>query len=185
MKIIGFMGSPRKNSNTDILLTEALKAAAELGAGTGIIHANDLNMKGCQGCLACKEQGVCVQADDMTPLYDEIARADAVLFASPVYMWAMSAQLKLVLDRLVPFLRRDLSSRLPAGKKAGLIFSQGQPDAAMFEPYFKSVESLLGFIGFEITRDTLVAPGMREPGFVKSDEALMEAARSLGRTLAA
>ncbi len=184
MKIIGFMGSPRKNSNTDILLREAMNAAAELGAETKIIYANDLNMKGCQSCLVCKDNGVCVQEDDMTPIYDEIARADAVIFASPVYMWAMTAQLKLVFDRLAPFLKRDLSSRLPKGKKLGLIFTQGQPDATMFAPYFESVEKLLSFIGFEVIQDILVAPGIREPGVVRSDEPLMHAARSLGRKLA-
>ncbi len=184
MKIIGFMGSPRKNSNTDILLQEVLNAAFELGAETRIIYANDLKMKGCQSCFACKKTGACVQNDDMKPLYDEITGADAVVFASPVYMWGMTAQMKLVVDRLFAYLEPGLKSRLLKGKKLGLIFTQGQPDAAIFAPYFKSVETLMQFLGFNPVQDVFVAPGLHEPGEVKDNKALMDAARSLGRNLA-
>lgn len=184
MKIIGFMGSPRKNGNTDILLQEVMKAAEELGAKTKIIHVNDLNMKGCQSCFACKKHGSCVQKDDMKPLYDDIAAADAVVFASPVYMWGMTAQTKLVIDRLFAYLSQDLTSNMPKGKKAGFIFTQGQPDAATFSPYFKSVEGLMGFLGFSHVEKTFVAPGLHELGEVAGNKELMEAARALGRNLA-
>lgn len=152
-KIIAFMGSPRKNRNTGILMQEALRGANALGAETKLVHIAALTMKGCQGCYACKTkgdtEGKCVLKDDMTPLYQEVEEADAVLFGSPVYMCAMTSELKMVLDRLFPYLTMDFESLLPKGKKCGLIFTQNQRDPNLFEWHFQMTARMLTYLGFE------------------------------------
>jgi multimeric flavodoxin WrbA len=68
MKILAFNGSPRKKGNTETLLSEVLLGAASKGAETRLICLNELNMKGCQGCGACRKKlGACVQKDDVSP----------------------------------------------------------------------------------------------------------------------
>lgn len=152
-KVIALMGSPRKNGNTDTLVKEVLRGAAEAGAETRLVHVAELNMKGCQGCYSCKQreragQG-CILEDDMTPLYREIEEADVVVFGSPVYMSTMSAQLKLVLDRLFPYIIIDGKGPLPKGKRCALIFTQNQIDPRLFAGHFDMTALLLQFMGFE------------------------------------
>ena len=56
MKIIGFVGSPRKNGNTDVLVQQVLRGASIAGAETKVFYLNELNIKGCQDCDYCKEK---------------------------------------------------------------------------------------------------------------------------------
>ncbi|VBB05331.1 nadph-dependent fmn reductase [Lucifera butyrica] len=183
MKVIAILGSPRKEGNSAVLAQEALKGAASAGAETGIFFANELNIKGCQACYACKKSGKCAIQDDMTGLYDAITKADAILFASPIYMWGMTAQLKLIIDRLYAYFNLDHSSRLPKNKKVGLIFTQGNPDQSSFQPYMEQVAKLLQFLGFGETR-TLHGYGWREIDCAKRDQSMLKSAFDLGCQLA-
>ena len=65
MKVLGIIGSPRKNGNTDIMVTEALKAAAKNGAETQKLYLTDFDLKPCDGCKTCFETGECHIPDDL------------------------------------------------------------------------------------------------------------------------
>lgn len=152
MQIIAFNGSPRKNGNTAQLLRETLNATVELGATTDFVHLADLEMKGCRGCYACKiegkSRGRCVQQDDMTELYARIEAADAVLFGTPIYFGAMTPELKMLVDRFFPYLSMDFTSSLPKGKRAGVVVTQNQRDAALYEGHLHLIDRALRVIGF-------------------------------------
>lgn len=184
MRVIAIVGSPRENSNSGILAREVLKGAAEEGAETKAFYTKDMVMQGCQGCWRCKEAGRCVVEDDMTPLYDEINEADAVVFASPVYMFAMTGQMKLVLDRLFAYLGPDFRSRLPEGKKLCLVFAQGMPKPDGFAEYFNSVGDMLHRLGFEEPTGIIVGAGLGDAGLAAKERELLDSARALGKRLA-
>lgn len=184
MKVIAICGSARKNANSTRLAEEVLKGAADEGAVTKLFQTKDMEMDGCLGCFECKEAGHCVQIDDMTPLYGEINEADAVVFASPIYMFEMTGQLKLVVDRLFAYLGPDFRSRMPLGKKLGLVFTQGMPDVDGFKSYFESVADILHRLGFNEPTGTIVGAGLGAAGMADDDAALLKSARSLGRQLA-
>ena len=93
----------------------------------------------------------------MQKLYREIQTADAIVLGSPVYMWQMTAQTKLLIDRMTAFLRPDFSSRLD-NKKLILVFTQGISDGDAFKPYFEYTAGLLYYLGFDVL-DTIVAAG--------------------------
>ncbi len=78
------MGIPRYWS------TNCSLAAAQTGASTSAVMLNALNIRGCQSCYMCKKTAY-APSGDMTPLYDEIAGADVVVFAAPVYMGFVTA----------------------------------------------------------------------------------------------
>lgn len=99
MKIVVLNGSPRKGGNTEIMI----KAFAEASKKNEVIILNValMNIRGCLGCKYCYEhQGECVQKDDMVKVFDTLKDADMVVFASPIYWFDVSAQLKTVIDRL-------------------------------------------------------------------------------------
>lgn len=120
MKVIGFVGSPRKNGNIDVLVQQVLQGASAAEAETKIFYLNELDFKGCQGCNFCKVNNRCGLQDDMTSLYDEIANAGAIVIGSPVYIGQVSGQTKLFLDRWYAFMNPDFSTRLEKGKKPPL-----------------------------------------------------------------
>lgn len=151
-KVLAFQGSPRTGGNTAQLIEKALDGARGAGAETELIHIRSMKMTGCRGCYSCKKNGAsygkCVLKDDMTPVYGKIDQADAILFGSPVYMCAMTPELKMVLDRLFPYLTMGLGSLLNKDKKTALIFTQNQKDPSLFKWHFDMTAFMINTIGF-------------------------------------
>jgi len=182
-KIIGIVGSPRNDGNTATLVRHILAAAAGDGAETEIVYLNDLTYRGCQGCYQCRSTGCCAQMDDLVPVLYDIAAADAIVLGSPNYMGGMTGQLKLMIDRFCVFMNPDYSSRLAAGKKLALVFTQGIPDAGEYAAYYASVERSLTFLGFTGGSESLVAAGLRGQNDAAENAELMTKATELGKRL--
>ena len=172
------MGSPNINGNTAKLVNAILDGAAEKGAEKLIYNLTSLNIKGCDACFRCQESGCCAIDDDMQELYHEIQTADTIVLGSPVYMWQMTAQTKLLIDRLTAFLKPDFSSRLD-NKKLILVFSQGSSDRDAFKPYFEYTAGILYYLGFDVL-ETVIAAGTDKLE-VSSRPKLLEKVRDLGR----
>lgn len=100
MKVLGIYGSPRKGGNTDRLLDRALEGAASAGAEISRVYARDLQMSGCIACDGCAKTGKCVIKDDMQTVYPLIEEARAVILASPIYFYNVTAQAKALIDRV-------------------------------------------------------------------------------------
>lgn len=180
MKVIGLVGSPVREGNTGKLVNEILAGASENGADVKLYNLTALDIKGCDACGTCHDSGKCATADGMQKIYEEILGSDAVVLGSPVYMWQMSAQTKLFVDRLTAFLKPDFSSRI-AGKKLVLAFSQGSSNPEALKPYFESTAGLFYFLGFDVL-DMVIAAGMDEAGVASRPE-LLEEARQIGKSL--
>ncbi len=133
-KLLAFVGSPRKGGNTDVLVDEALDAFREAGGTTEKVFLSSLQINPCQGCFACMPgdglDSVCVQHDDMTELYQKMFAADAILWATPIYMWSPTAQMKLFLDRLFPLgdYQKTRWRCALGGKQVGLIIVYAEHD---------------------------------------------------------
>ncbi len=101
MKITILNGSPRKNGNTETMVNEFIRGAKEVGHETEIIPVGRMDIKGCLGCKYCFEHdGECIQKDDMQRVLESIDQADMVVFASPIYWFDMTAQMKAAIDRM-------------------------------------------------------------------------------------
>jgi len=99
VKAIVFNGSPRKNGNTEILCRHALKAIEEEGLETELVRLSDYEIKGCTACDACMKGELCAIKDDLMILYKKMKEADAVIFASPVYISSATPEIKALIDR--------------------------------------------------------------------------------------
>ena len=107
MKLLAFMGSPRKNGNTAELLGLIEKAAPE-NWSVEIIDLTDYQIHGCTGCTCCQqdtEHFTCVQRDDGNTLLKKVVEADAVLYGTPLYGHNYSGQMKILLDRHTPLFK--------------------------------------------------------------------------------
>lgn len=133
MKVCGIVGSPRKNWNVDLLVSELLRGAESQGAATHKIYLNDLRIKPCQSCGVDPSPKYCVYDDDMKTIYDALEECDAIALGSPVYFDTISAQVKLVIDRcncLMPYVKRSdgtsgFERRIKKRKKGVLIAVAG------------------------------------------------------------
>jgi multimeric flavodoxin WrbA len=125
MKIIAFLGSPREEGNTELLLRETIKGIEKSGYHVQLFKLNLMNIMPCQNCGGCEETGACIYDDDMTHVYEAIRAADRIIFASPVFFFSVSAQAKVMIDRCQAFWCEKylLKKPIPEGsyKRKGLL----------------------------------------------------------------
>jgi multimeric flavodoxin WrbA len=131
MKVVAVNGSPRTDWNTSTLLAKALEGAASQGAEIELIHLYDLDFKGCRSCFACKTRGGksygrCAAKDDLTPILQRAAEADAIILGSPFYFGTASGEMRSFMERLMfPYLRYTASPRslFPRKIHTGFIYT--------------------------------------------------------------
>lgn len=99
MKVLGIMGSPRRGSNTEILLDKALAGAQEAGAEVEKMLVSRLKISPCVEDYGCMEAGNCSIKDDMQAVYEKLLQADHVILASPIFFYGVTAQAKALVDR--------------------------------------------------------------------------------------
>lgn len=101
-KILILNGSPRRNGNTSQLVASFQKGAQSAGHQVTEVFLDSMKLHGCKGCFGGGKDSnhPCVQRDDMEKIYPFYRDADIVVFASPLYYWNISGQLKMVIDRL-------------------------------------------------------------------------------------
>lgn len=110
MKVFAVNGSPRKGWNTAKLLQEVLKGATSQGAETELIHLYGINFRGCTSCFGCKlkggkSYGRCAMSDELTPILEKLAGADAFVLGSPIYFGTVTGEMRSFMERLLfPYL---------------------------------------------------------------------------------
>jgi len=103
MRIVILHGSPRKDKNSDTLVKYFINGMNEKNSHQiKDFYLNDLNISPCQGCLTCATSlnHSCAISDDMQEIYSSYIDADIIVFATPMYWGYMTAQLKIVMDRM-------------------------------------------------------------------------------------
>lgn len=102
LKVVGIVGSPRENGNTEFMVKTALDEVSRHGIETEMITLHDKKINYCTGCDACKSTNKCVINDDMQELTIKIKDADGIIMSSPVYFGDMTGLAKNFIDRLRP-----------------------------------------------------------------------------------
>jgi arsenate reductase len=129
MFVLGLMGSPRRQGNTDLLLTAFLDGARVKGAEVLKVDVAFKNIAPCQGCRFCEQQGFCRQHDDdMREMNYLLRRADVVVIATPIFFYGPSAQLKALIDRSQALWARRYVMKLIDPKarfRKGFLFAVG------------------------------------------------------------
>lgn len=99
-KVVILSTSIRPNSNSDILAEEFARGAKENGNKVEKLSLVGKELQFCRGCLACQKTGKCIIKDDANEIAEKVKNADVVVFATPVYYYAMSGQMKTLIDRM-------------------------------------------------------------------------------------
>ena len=99
MKIVILMGSPNPHGSTSILVENFRKGAEEKGHNAEIIDVCSMNISPCTGCVSCGYEGECVQNDDNEHIRKALLSCDMIVFATPLYYFGFTGQIKRVIDR--------------------------------------------------------------------------------------
>jgi multimeric flavodoxin WrbA len=188
MKVVSLLGSPREKANSSIIAERFCAEAKKSGAEIKTFRLNDLQYRGCQGCMACKTKlDRCALKDDLTEVLEAVRETDILVLASPVYFWDVSAQMKTFLDRTFSFLVPDFmtnpqKSRLESGKKLAFILSQNNPDRNSFTNIFEKFDYFFRGYGFTDTR-LIRAFGAAAPGDVEGQRDVMDLAAKTAQEL--
>lgn len=134
-KIFVIDGGPRKNMNTAAMCERFAEGARAAGAEVKVVRLYGIDFKGCMSCMACKLKGkasqICKFKDAITPILEEIATADGLALASPIYFGSVTAEMHKFLERLeFPWLSYN-DYTLTAPKKMPVVLIEtlnGTPD---------------------------------------------------------
>lgn len=110
-KVLIISTSPRKNGNSEALADAFLNGAKDGGNTTEKISLYDKTIGFCKGCLACQKTGRCVIQDDADIIAERMLTADVLVFATPIYYYEMSGQMKTMFDRANPLYPADYAFR--------------------------------------------------------------------------
>jgi multimeric flavodoxin WrbA len=186
MTVLGIMGSPRRQSNTEILLDKALEGAREAGAEVEKVLVSKLKISPCLEIYACRKDGNCAIKDDMQVLYKKLLEADHVIFASPMFFYSVTSQAKAVIDRCQAlWVRKHV---LGMGKedereRRGVFISVGATRGTkLFDGAVLTVKYFFDAIGVKYSGDLLVR-GIDNRAQIKEHPTALEDAFRLGQEL--
>ena len=188
MRIMGFVGSPRKAGNTDALVGEVLRGAASVGATVEKVYLNDLNARGCQACDTCRSgEGYtgCVLNDDMRAVHENLIEADRFVLGCPIYCFGPSAQAKIFLDRWYGLGYKENGERRSKlrGKKMVLclVYGDDNPFTSGAINAYATFRDEAAWCGVEIT--SVIYGTANKAGEIRENIRIMEEAYEAGRGL--
>lgn len=189
MKVCGIIGSPKKNGNVDVLVSQVLKGANSNGAETCKIYLNDMQIKPCQSCGVNPYPKYCLFDDDMEKAYSLLESCDVIVLGSPVYFDTVSAQTKLMIDRvncLMPYIKQpdgtfSFERRIKKRKKGVFIAVAGADQE--FDTILSTAKGFFNWANIELFEKILYSHEDDELGGVKNNKELMDQAFGIGANI--
>ena len=176
MKILVITGSPRKNGNSNTLAEHFIKGAKEAGHEVVRFDAAFKKVHPCIACNRCGMNGQCVFKDDFEFIRKHIADADLVAFATPMYYFGISAQIKTVIDRFYA-----INGQIHVPKKAVLMMTYADNSKKKESAIISHYEVLLDYLGWT-DAGQVIAPGVWPVGAINHTK-FPEQAYRLGKTV--
>jgi len=179
--VLVLKGSPRESGNSNTLAGQVERGAREAGAEVDSLMLHHMDIRPCDACDVCQETGVCIVKDDMQKIYPLLEKANAILIASPIYWFTISAQAKLCIDRW--YALETPQGNALRGKQIGIVLTYG--DTNLYTSgginAIHTFESMFRYIGAEIVG--MVYGTANQIGDAEKQPELMEHAYKLGQKL--
>ena len=177
MKIVILQGSPNKKGSTNILVENFSKGAEAAGHSVIRFDLDEMNIRPCTGCVTCGYEGPCILHDDNQKIREAVLDADMIVFATPLYYYGMSAQLKIVTDRFCAYNSSITRKHL----KAALLAVAWNSDTWTFDALEAHYETLLRYLNLT-DMGRIWGRGCGTPSMTKRS-AYMRMAYELGKNL--
>ena len=164
MKAIGIVGSPRNDGNSAFLLKKVLSGLEEKFEIESIF-LKDINIKPCEACHSCIENGECIIDDDMQELYSKLKKTKVIILSSPVHMGGITSRLRIFMERMWHLRKGQLKDKI------GSYIVVGRRDIGT------CVNEMEGFLSrLQVTKiPGVIGYGFNKGDIKKDDEALKNA----------
>lgn len=175
--ILVICSSLRSRSNSEALADSFLAGARDAGHQVEKVTLKDKSLSFCRGCMACMKTNHCVIRDDAPEIVEKMGKADMIVFATPIYYYELSGQLKTLLDRANPLFTSDYSFR-----RIYLLTTAAEEGEAVPQ---RAISGMQGWIDcFEKAElaGTVFAGGVSGMGEIQGHPALEEAYK-MGRAI--
>ena len=183
-RVLVLAASPRREGNSTILAQRAAEGVEATGGAADVIQLGGLNIHPCTACEVCRSgpDAECIFDDDMQPLYEKLRESDGVIFASPVYWFNMSAQLKLFIDRTYAMRKGDKHGL--SNKIIGVILTYEDEDiyASGGVNALRSIQDICNYVKADLVGS--VYGTTSKPGEAKNNQQLLQKAYELGKKIA-
>ena len=176
-KVLIISSSPRKGGNSETLAAAFARGAQAAGNQVETVYLREKQYGFCKGCFACLKLGHCVIKDDAVEIVARMHDADVLVFATPVYYYSVSGQLKTMLDRANPLYDTDY-----AFTKAYLLATAAEDGPETVEGTVKAVQGWVDCFERCQLVETVFAGGVNEIGDITGHSAL-ERAYQVGQTV--
>ena len=169
-KVVVISTSIRVNSNSEALAKSFADGASYAGNDVEFITLRGKHLGFCKGCLACQQTGNCVIKDDVTEIMDKVIDADIVVWATPIYYYEMSGQMKVLIDRLNPMFPKDYKFR-----DVYLLATAAEPEDYAFEKAESGLNGWIDCFDKAELKGTVFCGGVTMGGEIKDNAKLKEA----------
>ena len=177
MKILALIGSPRRGSNTATLVEQILRGSETKGHTSEKLYLYDYEISLCIDCRNCKRGNyVCTVNDGMQEIYPKMEAADLIIFGTPLYWYGPSGKMKLLIDRMRPFIANGKLN----GKKA-VVVTPSEEGADVCGPLLEMFRMAFNYLGMEFVGKIFVKA--YEKGEIMGNQKELEKAYKLGSSL--
>ncbi len=177
-KVLIISTSLRQNANSEILAKETEKGARDAGHQVEFVTLKDKEIKFCKGCLACQKLGKCVINDDANEITLKMKEADVIVWATPIYYYEMSGQMKTLIDRA--------NSLFATGKNFSEVYvitTSADSSDGVVQTVLNGVNGWIAcFSGLKL-KGYLEGGGLENSNDVKNRADLLEQAYNMGRNI--
>ena len=177
MKILVLTGSPRRHGNSNYLAERFIDGAKEAGHRVVRFDCAQHKIAPCLACNSCGMNGPCVQKDDFALVRQHIIEADVIVFATPMYYFGISAQLKTVIDRCYAI--NGIINGAP--KKTALLMTYADNNKMKEDSLVNHFHTLATYMGWQ-ELGMVIAPGVWSAGSIRHTS-FPDAAFRLGKSL--
>ncbi|MGN1021738.1 MAG: flavodoxin family protein [Aristaeellaceae bacterium] len=171
-QVLVISASLRSRSNSEALAEAFLAGARSAGHTAEKITLAGKALGFCRGCLACQKTRRCVIRDDAADIIARMQQADVIAFATPIYYYEMSGQLKTLLDRANPLFPSDYAFR-----EIYLLTAAAEDAPSVPERAVSGLKGWIACFGRASLAGTVFAGGVTDPGAIDGHPALAEAFR--------
>lgn len=177
-KVLIISTSLRGNANSEILAHETERGAKDAGYEVEFVTLKDKIINFCKGCLACRKVGHCVINDDANAITDKMKEADVIVWATPVYYYEMSGQMKTMIDRA-----NALFSTGHNFKEVYLIATAADSSKGVVQTVINGLNGWIAcFNGVKLC-GYVEAAGLEGSNEAKDNKSLMEKAYNMGKNI--
>lgn len=177
-KVVIISSTNRKGGNSEILAQNFKKGAIDSGYNVDFIFLRDIKMEFCKGCLACQKIHKCIINDDINSLLEKIRKSDVIAFATPIYYYSISGQLKTFLDRMNPLYGNDYNFR-----EIYFMASAFDSSEKAFNIAIKDIEGWISCFEKSELKGVILGKGLGDIKDAEKNKNLLDKAYSMGKNI--